>query len=83
MSPKLLWWWMSFVDEKAPPGKRVLGVAIVQAYDQTGAMQACWDHECNPGGDIFGTPLREGVQIDPKWTYTLLSMDDVQKLAMP
>lgn len=76
------WWWVSFIDEKAPPGERLLGVAIVEAPGLVEAMQACWDHGCNPGGDIFGCPLKEGVQIDPKWTYTLLSPADVQLLAL-
>ena len=44
------WWWLSFVDERRPEGKRFVGVAIVQGYGVASATMNADRPWINPGG---------------------------------
>jgi hypothetical protein len=49
-----MWWWLSFVDEDRPKGKKNLGVCIVSADGVVSAAHEAWKLEINPGGQVAG-----------------------------
>lgn len=60
------WWWLSFVDPARAQGDRFLGVAVVQAEDELGAVKEAWKRKINPGGEVMTVRLGEPPARLPK-----------------
>lgn len=52
-------YWMSFVDERKPKGKRNLGACVVEANNETEAVIMSHKVGCNPGGEVALAPIPE------------------------
>jgi len=46
-----MWYWLSFADEKLPPGDQFLGAAIVYAHGIITPTGRAWELGINPGGE--------------------------------
>lgn len=56
---KIVYWYLSFVDTKRPPGERWLGGCFVIAPDGDGISACRTAHAwgCNPGGEVQMHPV--------------------------
>ena len=69
------WWWLSFCDPDKPSGQQFLGCSIVQARGFLGAVFTARQKGCNPGGEVKGSSLPNGLKIDG-WTNRLLTREE-------
>ena len=74
------WWWLSFVDPDRAPGTAFLGAAIVPGRGMADAVQAAWEAECNPGGEVQGHPIEVGLLPSDPWRNRLLSKGDALEI---
>lgn len=70
------WWYLSFAG-----GDGWLGGCFVSATGIADAVKNAHEAQCNPGGEVAGWgPL--DVDIKPKFTYRLLTEDEVERARM-
>lgn len=72
-------WYLSFVDENLPEGKRWLGGCYVFASNIVEAASEAWRHKCNPGGEISGVVLEEDFICKPEYMNRLLNKTEIDK----
>lgn len=53
------WFWLSFAD----PGKRFLGVVIIEAESFPAALSKSWQLHLNPGGECRAYLLNENENL--------------------
>lgn len=77
------WYWLSFADPSAPPGKQFLGVVVVHTHGRShleafsNAMKRAWALDINPGGEVRGIPVPiETIPEDCR--NRLLSKEELQ-----
>lgn len=75
-------WWLSFADPDLPPGRRFLGVCIVEARTLVSAVRHAARLGCNPGGEVRGDALPEeyGTVIGKQHRDVLLNADEARQL---
>ncbi len=67
----MLTWWLSFAEPGVMPN--FLGVAIVEAKDFAGAVRLCHELGINPGGEVQGGCLTQGLFVPAEYKNKLLS----------
>lgn len=75
--PPQWWWWLSFA---ASNPDRFLGVAIVRASSPVGAVGRAALLGINPGGQVSGYKLPEGIEPPAAATDRLLSKEEAEAL---
>lgn len=74
------WWWLSFCDPDRPSGQRFLGVVVIEASTFMEAIELSHSTQCNPGGEVQGLPLPEGLAIPPGFAGRLLPRQECEEL---
>lgn len=74
-------YWLSFVDNDRPKGRRFLGCVIVPGDDVVEAVQAAHLLGCNPGGEVLGVPIAQSldVRIGAEWRGRLLTREECEE----
>jgi hypothetical protein len=67
----LRWWYLSFVDPDKNPSW--LGACCVEATDMIDAARTARKAGCNPGGEVLGLALRDGLPIPDILKYKLVT----------
>jgi len=77
------WWWLSFCDAERPAGLQFLGVSIVGPADNIG-VAAILAHGagCNPGGEVQGIPIPDGIveRTPDSYRKRLLNREEILAL---
>ena len=81
-SAKDPWWWFSFFAADRQPGKRLIGVTVVQACDIEIARMALGRFSIRPDGEVFyiQIPTELGTPPEP-YRERLLNPDEAGVLA--
>jgi len=66
-------YWLSFCDPDRPAGPEFLGVCIIAVDDFLSAVRYAHCLNCNPGGEVFGELLDDGVEVPRQYVHRLLT----------
>lgn len=79
----LLWWYLSFAEDKPPNGRGFLGGVFIKARGFMSAYTGASMVGLNPGGEVAGraTPYTDD-EAGP-WSGRLLTRDEVINLPEP
>lgn len=82
MDFKRHWFWLSFCDTDKPEGERFLGGCLVQGADFGDAVHEAHRLGINPGGEVAGWEIEDGMETDPDFdptkTNRLLSLEEIK-----
>lgn len=70
------WWWLSFAD--APPDG-FLGAVLIRARGFASAVELTWKKGINPGGEVRGAQLPDGINPPLDAVERLLSRSDIEE----
>jgi hypothetical protein len=72
-------WYLSFVDEDRPVGKRWMGGCYVLASNMQEAVSEAWRCGCNPGGQVGAFQLNLDRTCRPEYMNRLLNKTEVDE----
>lgn len=77
----MTWVWLSFADPDKPKGTQFLGVAIVEGEDVVDGAAEAHRLGINPGGEVLGYPLPDGLVVHEDFRNRLLDSLEAKELA--